>query len=141
MFCFLDKYVETLRRQAIGGVIKYIKLGNLTNAQINIPTIEEQKAVVLELNKLNDIINKRKQQLSKLDELVKARFVEMFGDPVDNSMGWATKQLQEIVTDDCTISYGIVQTGDDQEDGIPVLRPVDIVNHIPIKSELKKNYQ
>ena len=64
--------------------------------------------------------------------------MEMFGDPVDNPMGWATKQLQELVTDDCTISYGIVQTGDDQEDGIPVFRPVDIVNHIPTRSELKK---
>ena len=53
-------------------------------------------------------------------------------------MGWSTKQLQELVTDDCTISYGIVQTGDDQEDGVPVFRPVDIVNRIPVRSELKK---
>lgn len=45
-----------------------------------------------------------------------ARFVEMFGDAVDNPMGWEKKQLQEIVTDDCTISYGIVQTGNDQEE-------------------------
>ena len=79
LFCFLDKYVETLRKQAIGGVIKYIKLGNLTDAKINIPTIEEQKTVVSILNKLNNIIDDRKEQLSKLDELVKARFVELFG--------------------------------------------------------------
>jgi len=98
----------------------------------------EQKKIIKIFDGLSDIITHRKQQLEKLDELVKARFVEMFGDPVDNLMGWATKQLQELVTDDCTISYGIVQTGDDQEDGVPVFRPVDIVNHIPIRSELKK---
>ncbi|KHM48351.1 hypothetical protein NZ47_13250, partial [Anaerovibrio lipolyticus] len=65
-------------------------------------------------------------------------FVEMFGDPVDNPMKWEKKQLQEIVTEDCTISYGIVQTGDDQEEGVPVVRPVDIVNRIPKLEELKK---
>ena len=53
-------------------------------------------------------------------------------------MGWPRKELQELVTDDCTISYGIVQTGDDQETGVPVFRPVDIVNHIPVRNELKK---
>ena len=62
----------------------------------------------------------------------------MFGDPVDNPKGWITKSLKELVTDDCTISYGIVQTGEDQEDGVPVFRPVDIVNHVPLKSELKR---
>ena len=67
-----------------------------------------------------------------------ARFVEMFGDAVDNPMGWEKKQLQEIVTDDCTISYGIVQTGNDQEEGVPVFRPVDIVNRIPKLEELKR---
>ena len=76
--------------------------------------------------------------MQSLDELIKARFVEMFGDPVNNPKGWQKKQLQELVTDDCTISYGIVQTGDDQEEGVPVFRPVDIVNHIPTRSELKR---
>ena len=50
-------------------------------------------------------------------------------------------QLQDIVTPDCTISYGIVQTGDDQEEGVPVFRPVDIVNRMPIRAELKKTTQ
>lgn len=72
LYFFLDKYVETLRKQAIGGVIKYIKLGNLTDANITIPNIEEQNAVVSVLKKVNNIIDKRKQQLEKLDELVKS---------------------------------------------------------------------
>ena len=138
LYCFLDRYVEELRKQSIGGVIKYIKLGNLTEAQIPMCSIEKQNGIVNNLEKVNDLISLRKQQLSKLDELVKSRFIELFGDPVDNPMGWAIRQLQELVTDDCTISYGIVQTGDEQEEGVPVFRPVDIVNRIPVRSELKK---
>lgn len=79
LYCFLDKYVETLRAQSIGGVIKYIKLGNLNEAQILLPSVEAQNYIVTELNKVNALLEKRKQQLEKLDLLVKARFVEMFG--------------------------------------------------------------
>ena len=43
VYCFLDKYVETLRKQSIGGVIKYIKFGNLTDAPIPIYDIKKQK--------------------------------------------------------------------------------------------------
>ena len=81
----MDKYLETLRSQSIGGVIKYIKLGNLTEADIFIPSIERQREIVQILRKSRELISLRKQQLAKLDELVKARFVEMFGDPVVNS--------------------------------------------------------
>lgn len=79
MYCFLDKYVETLRQQSIGGVIKYIKLGNLTEAEIPLHSIEKQREIVSNLSKLTDLINKRKQQLEKLDELVKSRNVGEFG--------------------------------------------------------------
>lgn len=99
---------------------------------------EEQKDIVNKLKKTEKIIKLTKQKLQSLDNLIKARFVEMFGDAVDNPMGWEKKQLQEIVTDDCTISYGIVQTGNDQEEGVPVFRPVDIVNRIPKLEELKR---
>lgn len=49
LYCFLDKYVETLRQQSIGGVIKYIKLGNLTEADIPILPVEEQEKVVTKI--------------------------------------------------------------------------------------------
>ena len=78
LFCFLDKYVDTLREQAIGGVIKYIKLGNLTEAVIPLPSLEEQKEIADRLDKVSILIEKRKIQLSKLDQLIKSRFIEMF---------------------------------------------------------------
>ena len=96
LYFFLDKYVETLRYEAIGGVIKYIKLGNLTEAQIPLLSLEEQAKVVCEIDKANDLISLRKQQLSRQDELVKARFVELFGDPVNNSKNLPELTLPEL---------------------------------------------
>ena len=94
LYFFMDKYLETLRSQSIGGVIKYIKLGNLTEADIFIPSIERQREIVQILRKSRELISLRKQQLAKLDELVKARFVEMFGDPVVNSKRWPVETIE-----------------------------------------------
>ena len=84
LYCFLDKYVEELRKQSIGGVIKYIKLGNLTEAQIPMCSMETQEEIISNLEKVNTLISLRKQQLSKLDEIVKSRFIEMFGNIADD---------------------------------------------------------
>ena len=88
LFWFLEKHVETLRAQSIGGVIKYIKLGNLTEAQIPMISLEEQNKIGSTLNKASKLIDNRKQQLLKLDELVKARFVELFGNLDSNDKSW-----------------------------------------------------
>ena len=103
LYYFLDKYVETLRKQSIGGVIKYIKLGNLTEAQIPLCSIEEQYEIVKTLEKVNGLITDRKEQLSKLDEVVKSRFIELFGDPVLNQYNWDVVTIGDIVTD---VRYG-----------------------------------
>ena len=69
---------------------------NLLNVEIPLPNLKKQKQIVELLDKVTSLIFLRKQQLSKLDELVKARFVEMFGDPVYNEMHWETKRLIDI---------------------------------------------
>ena len=97
LYCFLDKYVETLRLQSIGGVIKYIKLGNLTEADIPLLPVEEQGEVVTKINKANNLISARKEQLAKLDRLVKSRFIEMFGHPVTNEKCWEQEPLSDCV--------------------------------------------
>ena len=131
-------------RQQIGRITKKsvnqasFAVADLKKIKIKVPDLSEQSRVVDILNRLNQVIEDRQQELQKLDDLTKARFVEMFGDPVDDPMGWNKKRLQDIVSDDCSISYGIVQTGDDKEEGVPVFRPVDIVNRVPKLDELKK---
>ena len=103
LYCFLDKYVETLRKQSIGGVIKYIKLGNLTEAEIPLCSIQEQCEIVEIIEKVNGLIADRKKQLCKLDEVVKSRFIELFGDPVLNPYNWDVVTIGDIVTD---VRYG-----------------------------------
>ena len=62
LYYFMDGYVSELRKQSIGGVIKYIKLGILTDALIELPSIEEQKSIV-------DILEKNKSVLTVSDQL------------------------------------------------------------------------
>ena len=71
-----------------------VKKSRLQNIEINVSPLEEQEKVVSTLNKLSSLILARKKQLSKLDELVKARFVEMFGDPVVNSKRWPVETIE-----------------------------------------------
>lgn len=78
LYHFLSCYVDVLRRQSIGGVIKYIKLGNLTEADIKLPDKETQERISMILDRLTHLISLRQRQAEKLDELVKARFVDMF---------------------------------------------------------------
>ena len=131
-------YRRKISDMALGANINNIRNEHIDSLDIPVYSEMEQEDIVKKIHLLQEIISNRRAELAKLDDLIKARFVELFGDAVDNPMGWEKKQLQEIVTDDCTISYGIVQTGNDQEEGVPVFRPVDIVNRIPKLEELKR---
>ena len=78
LYLFMTRYIQELRKLSIGGVIKYIKLDNLTDAEISLPSVKEQKDVCEKLKKVKNIIDKKETQISYLDSLIKARFVEMF---------------------------------------------------------------
>ena len=134
----MTKALKEIERRTAFVTVKHLSAKELNKLQLSVPDLSEQNRVAKILSRLEKVIDLRRQELQKLDNLIKARFVEMFGDPVDNPMGWNKKRLQDIVSDDCSISYGIVQTGDDKEEGVPVFRPVDIVNRVPKLDELKK---
>ena len=95
LYYFLDKYIEVLRYQSIGGVIKYIKLNNLSDAQIPMRSTIEQDKIIRILEKLDNEIIIRNKQLSELSNLVKSRFNEMFGDPINNDKKFAEKTGQQ----------------------------------------------
>ncbi len=95
LYYFMEGYIEELRKQAIGGVIKYIKLGNLTDALIELPSVEEQKEIVEILKTTKGILDKRSDEICSLDDLIKARFVELFGDPRSNPFGFEKKMLKD----------------------------------------------
>ena len=88
LYYFLETYIEELRKQAIGGVIKYIKICNLSDAVIELPSIAKQKKIVKILKSSKKCLDMRNTQMAVLDGLIKARFVEMFGDLNINDKGW-----------------------------------------------------
>ena len=96
LYYFLSSYIDILRNSSIGGVIKYIKLGNLTEAPIPLPSIEIQKKIVTAMERAYQLIVKRKEQIQACDELIKSQFIEMFGDPIINNKQYET-QLGENV--------------------------------------------
>lgn len=96
LYIFMSFYIDILRKNSIGGVIKYIKLGNLTEAVLELPDIKRQQELIEQFELLATLIARRKQQLSKLDQLVKSRFIEMFGDAYLNTLAWDEKPLELI---------------------------------------------
>ena len=129
LYFFLDKYLEKLREQSIGGVIKYIKLENITDAQIPIPPLETQIRIADILDAADALRQKDQELLKKYDELAQAIFIDMFGDPVKNEKRWELKRLG-----DCLVNIQIGPFGtqlhesDYVKNGIPVINPMHIGN-------------
>ena len=80
IYLFFQKYIDVLRSGSIGGIIKYIKLGDLTNAIIPIPSLDEQQAIVRELNGINHLIDLQEEQLREYDRLAQSLFYTTFGE-------------------------------------------------------------
>ncbi len=89
LYYLISSNIEKLRKNAIGGVIKYIKLGNLTNIELKLIDINMQKCIVNQLDKVQEIIDLRKKQIEELDALIKSQFVETFGDLKKNDKNWS----------------------------------------------------
>lgn len=76
---------------------------DLKKIKVDVPEVELQKQIVEIFNKVSKIIGKRQQELGAFEKLIKARFVEMFGDPIKNQKGWDIVTIGDIVTE---VRYG-----------------------------------
>ncbi|MBQ1210106.1 MAG: restriction endonuclease subunit S, partial [Bacteroidales bacterium] len=92
LYYFLSSKRDQFVKDGVGGAQPNISAGYLKNVQFDLVPVRQQEVIVERLDKVENLIALRKEQLAKLDQLVKSRFVELFGDPVDNPMGWTTKQ-------------------------------------------------
>ena len=79
-----------------GSSVPQINNTDIAPMEIDLPSLDEQDKALAQLEKVDFLIQKRTEQLAKMDELIKARFVEMFGDPVQNPFGWKKKRFDEI---------------------------------------------
>ena len=96
---FLQSKESFLKSQSRGATIKGIKIDALAALEVPGLPLSEQEKIVSVLNHTLDIIEQRKAQLAALDELVKARFVEMFGDPESNPNRYPIKMIGSLLKD------------------------------------------
>ena len=80
LYVFLESQKDKFIKDAVGGAQPNLSAGYLKNIEFDYPPLEQQTKITRTLNQIDELLFLRKQQLEKLDELVKARFVEMFGD-------------------------------------------------------------
>ena len=83
-------------KNSSGATQKAITNIGLEKINVNIPPFSKQEQISKQFDVLTNIINKSHKQLENLDLLIKSRFIEMFGDPVQNPMGWKQRQLQDV---------------------------------------------
>ncbi len=92
----VESILEKAASSAHGATMKHLTKPVFDALPFYLPGINKQKEIANRLSKVNDLISLRKKQLQKLDDLVKARFVEMFGDFKTNPMGWPVVSFDEI---------------------------------------------
>lgn len=97
---FLCKFIAAksayLNSQARGATIKGIKIETLASLDLPEITLEEQKHISRVIDEVLQLVKYRKDQLNELDQLVKSRFIELFGDPVENPKGLPVKALKRL---------------------------------------------
>lgn len=125
LYWFLKGNTEFLNSLGRGATFKEISKQIVASIEINVPPMEQQLVAVNNLERIAAIIQLRKQQLQKLDELVKARFVEVFGDPQCNPCGYKHTKLSDIATYYNGLTYKPENVA---EEGTIVLRSSNIQN-------------
>ena len=128
LYWFLKGNTMFLNSLGRGATFKEISKAIVSEIEINVPEIEEQHEIVKILEKVNTIIRFRKQELSVLDTLVKARFVEMFGDPVSNPYGYDKVALSDLADIKIGPFGSLLHKEDYIVGGHPLLNPSHIVD-------------
>ena len=128
-----QREIYALRTNAVPA---HLPQKDLSNLEIPIPSLSEQQRIVSILDTFTSSISNLKQQIEerrKQYEYERDLLLDLEG-----KEGVEMKKLGEVVSSDCSLSYGIVQPGDDVIDGVPVVRPVDLISNYVKLDGLKK---
>lgn len=122
---FHSQFMQTV--SGVGGSLLRARPAQVAKIRIPLPPLPEQSRIAAILDKADALRAKRREALAHLDRLAQSIFVEMFGDPAANPKGWERRRLNELVVEGDSINYGVVQPGDDVENGVPLIRVGDLV--------------
>ena len=96
-FCQSQYFVDDMSSQATGASYPAVSNGIVRSSLIPCYSIKEQREIAEKMDTVSELLALRKQQLAEMDELIKSRFVELFGDPIFNPMGWEVADFKEVV--------------------------------------------
>lgn len=103
LFYFMPSALKRIEEKTPFVTVKHLSARELNKVSVPLPPLKEQRRIAALLDKVSDLIAKRRAQLGKLDLLVTARFVEMFGDQRTNPKGWKTGRIRDVVNE---VKYG-----------------------------------
>ena len=128
LYFFLKSKTDFLNSLGRGATFKELSKSIVENIDIPLPAYEIQKQISIQMKQIERLISLRKQQLSKLDELVKSRFIELFGDPEDSTMKWERTNFASVCLD---MHQGINTVADKVEyvnSGFPIIQSKNITS-------------
>jgi len=130
------KYFEEV---AVGATVKSLRLRHFLDLPIPLPPLPEQQRIVAILDEAFAAIAKAKanaqQNLQNAKELFESYLQGVFE---NKGEGWEEKSLEELADEKCTLSYGIVQPGEEYLDGLPIIRPTDLTKRFIDLTGLKR---
>ncbi len=133
----LERALREMQRHLHGATMQHVNRGEFLSTRLFTPPLAEQRRIAEILDKADALRAKRRTALAQLDNLAQSIFVTMFGDPSTNPQGYPTIVLAAIVREDDAINYGVVQPGDEVDDGVPLIRVSDLaggtINHSAVK--------
>ena len=136
LYHLLKAYEYIIMESKQGAGIPGLNRKNLYSLSIPVPSIAEQERIVSILDTFTASIDNLKEQIAqrrKQFEFYRDQLLDLEGKD-----GVEMKKLEDIVSNDCSLSYGIVQPGDDVEGGVPVVRPVDLTSTYVYRDGLKR---
>jgi type I restriction enzyme S subunit len=139
LYYFLSFSVDLLNDLGSGTTFKELAAGKLKKVEIPLPSLPEQIRIVAILDEafagIATAVANTEKNLANARELF-ASFLNAVFSP--RNAGWVKYKLEDLVVEGCSLSYGIVQPGKDLEEGLPVVRPTDLMEKVIGLNKLKK---
>lgn len=92
----ISHVIEQIANKGKHALVKNVSINDLKNFEVDVPDFQTQNKIVAVLDKARALVLKRQQTIGLLDELMRAQFLEMFGDPVVNPKGWEIEQFSNL---------------------------------------------
>ncbi|MDH2465123.1 restriction endonuclease subunit S [Acinetobacter baumannii] len=121
---FLPKALKDIEDRTPFVTVKHLSVKDINNIQIPLPPLAEQRRIASILDQADELRQKRQQAIEKLDQLLQATFIEMFGDPVSNPKGWEKVKFEDEVE---FLTGFAFKSADFKDSGIKLCRGINIL--------------